>query len=456
MKQLNYEITHRYEGVNISDAEFDRLISAAVWKTRPVFLRRGRVARHLLEEPATLVSGSSRQLGVAKLKGVGVYDPAALGRYRDKILDSFSDEPQQPTTKPLDSFASYPHVGIGKDGSFCFAYGGVAPVGGILHERALREFNTARILHEHGVPTIIPLVVLRYTDMEFEGKPMGAVITLSSEPEPYRLAQVQYLASVQPEKDPAAYAYYEKVVNTLGIEGDPAEEATRLQATRELARDVGKIVHDFSMAGLYRHSSEWSNFEYCFQHKEVFLTDLDSVREMSELTPELRTLQALRDVGTTVYRLISKFSTPTALGKFTISNLMKYDPLIQLLFGYFPDADKQQLRTIASKLWAAYMPYFCLLNKHKEHITGDWDQERRKSYKMDHDLFYVLSMILLFPIFESSDLGRMYPSDLTQEILLERAGNFLGDRFGYLQFLMGNQLTSDSNEAKTFEMAGGN
>ena len=439
-QELRFEITHRYEGIDISDAEFQRLLDAATWKTQPVFLRRGRVARHLLSEPASLAADPHRILDVAKLKGVGVYDPASMGRYRDKILDSFSDEPLPPTTKPLESFATYPHVGISKEGDFCFAYGGMAPVGGILHERALREFRTAQILHEHGVPTIIPLVVIRYLDLDFQGEPMGAVITLSSEPAPYRLSQVQYIAGTQRGKDKNTDAYYDKVLSTLGIEGDYATEVPRLEALRILAKDVGKIVHDFSAAGLYRHSSEWSNFEFDFKRKEIFLTDLDSVRESNELSGDLQALQALRDVGTTVYRLLSKFSTPTALGQYSIKNLLKYDPLKACIAGYFPHAPMERVQAISKKLWAAYIPHLCLLKKHKESIISGWDHERRKSYKMDHDLFYVLSMILLVSTFQESDLGKLYPSDLTEQTLREKAEAFLGERYEYLEYLLQDSI----------------
>jgi len=410
------------------------------------------VARHLLEEPASPVTMPERKLGVAKLKGVGVYDPASMGRYRDRILDAFSDEPKPPTTKSLHSFATYPHVGISKDGDFIFAYGGVAPVGGILHDRALREFRMARTLYENGVPTIIPLAVIRYKDLMFEGEPMGAVITLSSEPAPYRLAQVQYLAGTQRGKNKDADAYVDRVYRSLGIEGDYATEVPRLQALQILAKEVGRIIHDFSAAGLYRHSSEWSNFDYCFEHKEILLTDLDSVRDLSELSGDLRALQVLRDVGTLVYRFISKFSTPTALGQYTITNLLKYDPLKELLLGYFPDADPAALFAVVRKLWGAYIPHLCLLLKHKDAIVGEWDNDRRKTYKMDHDLFYIMSMILLFPFFRDSDLARLYPSDLTLEGLQEKARSFLGARYEYLQFLMLDQPSAENANQETYDL----
>nr|VFJ48426.1 MAG: hypothetical protein BECKFM1743C_GA0114222_100597 [Candidatus Kentron sp. FM]VFJ50130.1 MAG: hypothetical protein BECKFM1743A_GA0114220_100806 [Candidatus Kentron sp. FM]VFK08087.1 MAG: hypothetical protein BECKFM1743B_GA0114221_100597 [Candidatus Kentron sp. FM] len=439
-RTLAYELTHRYDGVTISDAEFDRLLGAASWRTQPEFLRRGRVARHVLQDPARLENGpEERRLTVAKLKGVGVYDPAALGKYRDRILGEFSDEPLPPTTRPLDSFATYPHMGIDGQGEYTLAYGAVAPVGGIVYERALREYRNARTLYEHNIPTIIPLAVLKYKDLVFKDQPMGAVITLSSEPSPYRLAEVQYLAATQRGKDPQADAYYDRVVASLGVDGDPGSETVRLRAINILSRQIGRLMHDFSLAGLYRYSPEWSNFEYSFQHKEVFLTDLDSVRDLDELSPENQRLQVLRDLGSLIYRLVAKFGTPSALDQYRLDNLLSHDPLAETLLGYFhaSEVTENEIRAVSRKLWNAFIPHLFLLKKHRAAIQHQWSSERRRSYKMDHDLFYILTIGLLYPLFEKDVLAAKFPFDLSQDALMAKAERYLGERYEYLAYLKG-------------------
>jgi hypothetical protein len=433
---MEYEITHRYNGVNISDAEFERLIATATWKTKPEFLRRGRVARHLLQEPASLKNHPARQLTVAKLKGVGVYDPASLGHYRDKILGNYSDEPLPPTTKPLESFVTYPHFGINKEGEYALVYGSLAPIGGIVYERAFNEYRHAQTLYENNIPTIIPLVVIQYKSLEFRGEPMGAVITLSSEHAPYRISEVQYLAATQRGKNKDADAYYDQVCASLEIEGDPSKETVRLQAINILARQIGKIMHDFSVAGLYRYSPEWSNFEYDFSRKTVFLTDLDSVRDLNELSVEQQRLQVLRDLGSLVYRLVAKFGTPSSLDNYTLKNLLKYDPLSECLIGYFSNANEEKIRQISRKLWNAFVPYLFLLKKHRNAIQSNWSSERRRSYKMDHDLFYILAITSLYPLFQNSDLACQYPSSLTQEQLMQMAERYLGERYEYFEYLL--------------------
>lgn len=435
--ELDAVLTHRFDGVDISEREFDRLLEAATWKRPPEFVRRGRVARRDLDPPATVRADPAHVLRVAKLKGVGVYDPASLGQYRDRILESFSDLPRPPTTIPLQTFVSYPHVGFTDGGDYTIAYGAVAPIGGIVHGRAVREYESAARLLRHSVPTIVPLAVIEYPDLRFLDQPMGAVITLSTEPAPYRLSEVQYLAAVQPGADPAADSYYEAVCRSLGVDGDPRTEEVRLRVICLLGRRIGRLVHDFSAAGLYRYSSEWSNFEYSFERDEVFLTDLDSVLELGHLGHELQTLQVLRDLGTLAYRLVSKFGTPTALGRYTIGNLLAADPLAETLAGYFPHACPGELAPISRRLWAAFVPHLALLNKHRKEVRDGWSSERRRSYKMDHDLFYVLAITSLFPLFRRSGLFLRYPSRLTVDDLLQKAERYLGDRFDYFLSLYG-------------------
>lgn len=435
-QSIEYTLTERYDGVDISDAEFERLIAVCTWKTQPEFLRRGRVARHLLQESATLKQGGGQALGVAKLKGVGVYDPASLGKYRDRILGEFSDEPMPPTTNPLDSFATYPHFGINSEGEYTLVYGAVAPIGGIVYNRALLEYKNSKVLLEHNVPTITPLAVLEYTGMEFKGQAMGAVVTLSSEADPHRLAEVQYLGSVQKDSNPEGYAYYRRVCESLGIEGDPDDERVRLQAINLLSRQIGKIMRDFSLAGLYRYSPEWSNFDYSFQRQEVFLTDLDSVLTLSDLSAENQRLQILRDMGSLVYRLVAKFGTPSALAHYQLKHLLDFDPLAETLLGYFPEVAEAEVRTASRKLWNAFIPHLFLLKKHSAAIQSDWSSERRRSYKMDHDLFYILTISTLYPLFQQSQLSKRYPSNLTEDDLLQMAQRYLGERYEYLEYLL--------------------
>lgn len=103
---LDYTITHRFPGLDISDRQLSTLIGLASWQSIPEFPRRGRMAWHILETPAALVTNPDYKLRAAKLKGVGAWNPPDTSRHRDPLLDSFTEVPIPPTTKPLDSFAT--------------------------------------------------------------------------------------------------------------------------------------------------------------------------------------------------------------------------------------------------------------------------------------------------------------------------------------------------------------
>jgi len=175
---------------------------------------------------------------------------------------------------------------------------------------------------------------------------------------------------------------------------------------------------------------------YDCANQEILLTDLDSVRVMSELSPEQRRLQALRDLASVVYRTLAKFYTPSVLDKYTLTNLLEYNPLQELLMGYFSNASETKIHEATRILWNSFIPYFFIVKKYQNEIDGGWSNERRRSYKMDHDLFYLLAMTLLYPLFCESDLADIYPSSLAQTELIGKAERFLGNRYEYFVHLL--------------------
>ena len=434
---LGYTITHRFDGLDISSEVFEELIALASWAKTPTFYKRGRMAMHTLDVPVSPLTRPDIRLRAVKMKGVGAYNPPTAGsRFRDKLLDDFSEEPIPPTTKPLTSFVTYPHFGIDAQGEYMFAYGALAPVGGILYNRALLEYRNAKILLEHDVPCIAPLAVLQYDEaLTFEGKAMGAVLSLMPEPTTHRVSEIQFGAAVHYGTNASADAYYDRVRAALEIEGDPANERTRLATLCTLARDIGKITREFALAGLFRYSPELSNYEFDFDRALPVLTDLDSTLELSSLSPPLRTLQALRDLASVTYRVMAKFYTPPVLGAYSFDCLLEFDPLCALLSGYFPKLSEDALRKVTATFWSAWAPYFFLVNKYRGEIQSEWDGERRRSYKLDHDLFYILAMTKLFPLFQESEVFERYPSGLSVDALHGMAERFLGERYAYFTHL---------------------
>ena len=59
---------------------------------------------------------------------------------------------------------------------------------------------------------------------------------------------------------------------------------------------------------------------------------------------------------------------------------------------------------------------------------------------MDHDLLYLLSMTMLYPLFQASDIFEQYPSDISYDDLIEKVNVYLGDRYEYFQYLLNNEI----------------
>jgi len=438
-KELSIEITHKFEHTTISDGELDEIFDYVAWKKKPYFPYRGRVAWYIFKNDVELrLNGYSAPLKAAKIKGIGGYNPPNDAKNRDPIFNTTTLEPFQPTSLPLDSFASYPHIGFDTDGEFTFVYGKLAPIGGILHSRAIAEYECALHLLNNKVPAITPLAVARYKeDFSFLNEPMGAVICLSPSKYPYRMSEIQYGAALRRGADVHRDEFYCEVLRALEISGDPGSESTRLMALKLIGSKVGKLMHDFSFSGLYRYSAELPNFEFDFIRNEVVLTDLDSSAFLNTLSGPLVRLQVLRDLGSMVYHFIAKFANPLALGHYSIQNLLQYNPVIDLIRGYFPAASIERVEQISIRLWRFFIPHFMLINRHREKIQNEWSTERRRSYKMDHDLFFVLAIISLYPLFEECDLGARYADNsITEKSLMSKAERYLADRTAYLEYLL--------------------
>lgn len=438
-QQLDYEITHSYSGLNISEAETKRLIDIATWNGKvPTFNRPGRVAWHALEEDVTLKADPSIHFKAAKLKGVGLWNPASDEAKFTNTLhkDGFTTQAVPPLTDMLEYLVTYPHMGIGNDGEYMFAYSKPSPVGGIVHDRAHLEFWSGEKLMEHGVSSIAPLAVIEYKDLKFNEQPMGAAISLAPGAASFRISEILFGAAMSRGSDPGFDQHYDDIREKMGIDGDPDDERVRLQVISELARQAGSLMRQFAMAGMYRYSGDWGNFVYSVERGELFLIDLDSVQDMQNLPEPVRAMQAWRDLSSSVYRMLAKLGYPTALDRYTLKNLLEFDPVTEFLSGYFVDIPKAELSAIASKLWGYFVPHLFLLKKHTEAIQKEWDGDRRKSYKMDHDLFNVLALTLLQPLFARSEVGKKYPNDVTQQEMCAKAERFLGERYEYFEYLL--------------------
>ncbi|NKB84845.1 hypothetical protein HED51_24490 [Ochrobactrum grignonense] len=135
-----------------------------------------------------------------------------------------------------------------------------------------------------------------------------------------------------------------------------------------------------------------------------------------------------------IYHLVAKFSGPTALGAYTIKALLKSDPIYAALRGYFHQLNEDDAKRVSQRLWQLYLPHFYLLNMHRDRIIGEWSQERRRSYKMDHHLFFLAVMYFLRIAERAGDREDLIDNSLTSDQFMGMAERFLGQRFEYLEY----------------------
>jgi hypothetical protein len=124
--------------------------------------------------------------------------------------------------------------------------------------------------------------------------------------------------------------------------------------------------------------------------------------------------------------------------KYTIGSLIKYDPFFYIILGYFPNVDQQILKRISEKLWKLFIPHFAMLQRHRNEILAERPSDFLwKSCCVERDLFFVIAITCLFPVYCTSDLQQLYPTTLTYQNILEKAHKFLPHRsWQYFLFVL--------------------
>ncbi len=371
---IKFVISHRYEKVKISDEEVSRILDIASWKQTPFFLTPGRCAWHILKKPASFTN-SIYKFRAVKLKGVGIWNPKNRQGYSGIHDGEIYEKPHPPTTSEYGYTTKLNHVGFNESGEYSLLYSNPAPYGGIIHDRALLEYKNAKLLIENNIPSIAPLVVIKYkNEYIFQDHDMGAVISLSPDDSPSRLHSILFCEDLSNNEK---HNYYNKVCNSLGIQENKSKDNTRLETICLLCRKLGKTLHDFGAVGLFRYSSGFDNVCYCPERKVVFLTDLDSSLNLSSQSTEIRPLQLIRDLASALYKFLFRLSNPNALYKYKINQLLQYDPLFYLISGYFPDTTEESIRSITKQLWNYFIHTYYIL-KRSNSIPGNW----QKNFKM--------------------------------------------------------------------------
>ncbi|MFK7979341.1 MAG: hypothetical protein AB8G86_05135, partial [Saprospiraceae bacterium] len=238
--------------------------------------------------------------------------------------------------------------------------------------------------------------------------------------------------------NPKTDAFYTEICRIYRTAYKPESEIDRLRLKAKTAQTIGQSLKKFHSAGLYRHNNDWCNYQYSLETQNIAFTDLDSSQLVKDnnLTPVQQTYEYLRDVASAVYWLVEGLQYPPILDKYTLSNILKFNPIAAFLEGYFPSADPKELRRISEHFYHAFAANWFLMKKRQEEIISErWDYRRIRSLKLDKNFYYVYVTTCLSPIMEKFAPAKGYSGRTSEKILLQRAESFLEDKYEYFLFL---------------------
>lgn len=430
--ELDIEVTHFYPAAAIEPQLFDQILDLARWRSHPWFFAPGRTAWYRLAEPLRYLNRPEICYKAVKLKGVGFWNPE--GHLVTGIRGSGNAQaPSPPTSLEYEETDRPWHMGISAEGELAEIGSAPAPHGGILHERAVLEYTNAATLHEKNVPSIAPLAVVRYSNLSFQGQPLGAVISLSTEQHPYR-TYINYVEKYGEHARP----YFLRIYQALGVDGDLLNPFVQWQAYTIVCKRLGALLRIFAEAGFYRYSSHLGNLHFDVDRNELFLTDLDSSRRLSSLPSDIQILQVTRDIASTLYksavRLYSFFSrTP-----WPMDTMRSEDPFAALLRGYFHEALDDTITRAVEPIWRFVLPYLYSGMRKKRPLNDNQDHllTQEAIQEFNWHIFYGLTMSLVFDLILNSSLTLRYAGNITRENLREKIQRFLGPtQFDYLCYL---------------------
>lgn len=294
------------------------------WELLPSSWPGGRSA--LIALPSSLNGDTG--LGAVKLKGLGLCPSG----------DAPARPPQEETYDRWPGQDPDPHFAIGPDCQFGLADGDPAPVGGLTMDGVERELACAAGLCEHGVRSVVPLAsfaypTLRYSTPDGQMKWIGVAATGS------RLTADARCSAIVPGWDERAPDASElrRVARALGVPeaGRGGGVASRLHLLGEAYRSFGISLRSFSAAGWYRYSGHPANFQID-EAGNAILVDLDSCRQMSDISPEVAGLEAVRDGMSGLYNLACTFFLPGVLSQVDDETLRRIEPFSAFLDGWDP------------------------------------------------------------------------------------------------------------------------
>jgi hypothetical protein len=190
-------------------------------------------------------------------------------------------------------------------------------------------------------------------------------------------------------------------------------------------------------AGLFRHSGSVDNWGVAHERwlagpdpSAVFLTDLDSLRDLAGVSDCRRPLEVLRDVASGLFNLAAAIMLPHGLAARSLDRAEVLEIFTDLCHGYFPEVD----RTLCAQAAAPFIGYWWpLAGRSWATPTRAGPAERR--IWMDRDLAFCLLMTCLATTYSRSAAPARWGA-VDEDRLDASAAKFVGPyRFARLQRL---------------------
>jgi hypothetical protein len=405
--------------VRLSPTDRLRLECWVRWEEEPSFLAPGRTAWMPLAEPIAHPTVEGMVLSAAKVKGIGCRD---------------EDGAMAPVdgTREYRPVSEHAHFGIDGAGFYREVFSDPAPLGGIVLSRALSEYEAARRLLESAVPAIVPLAVYCHEHC-YRGEQLAVVVTLSTEPTPFRLTSI--IAADSDVNDEAERNYRQAVERALGMKSPLSSAEGLSRAFAVLAGEIGRALRGFAVTGLYRHSSGLENFQFSSSWRRVLLVDLDSSRRLADLDHRRRGLEMLRDVAAAVHKLVEAiYLHPQMLRDVGLAQILKRDPIGALLAGYFSDVSQDSVRWASAFIWSYVLPQAIVVDRGRRAAGANWPRAEREMDKRDKWVLYALAIMVCQRLLAASGLREVgfVESDGVSAHAVHR---LLGDATVYLEWV---------------------
>lgn len=363
---MKVEKVEQNEKIILNSYDMEQILDIAEFRKRGINFSEGRTCYYILKYPIVHNGISYHSV---KIKGCGFYSEG-----KDVIL---------PGEKAF--VRNEPHYGFDEYANAIEVYSDIAPFGGMVLSKAEREYKNFKILLENEVSTLLPVMLLKYKELSFNGERLGAVVSLCTERHPFRMYRLLWrseLISCEEEN------YYNQILRSEGIRGNISNFQDKIKLIQRLSVKYTSEIHKFSDAKLFIHSGGWSNIQYNLQSHNIVLVDLDSSREMNEEVIRFYDLYTKRDLVSNIYRLLISLYNPNVISQFDQQNLMETNFVYYLLEGYFPESPELRVREVADEIMKFYINR-CFNNIKKiEYKMNSIDENEVKALELSMFEFY--------------------------------------------------------------------